>query len=124
MKHVAKRFLLHFFSAGPIWLAVYFLAALPISKWGQEPNLLATSLMMLVIAIREIFDANKLAKIRGKLLSTIFTKIVRNEEMNPVFLKPINDTLNDPRYTLRKSLIDLSSWALGISTAIWLMSLL
>jgi hypothetical protein len=110
--HIAKRFLLHYFMGIPIWIGVFY----GLSFVSQEPKPLAVALMMLVIAVREIFDANQLAKIRGELL-----KRVRGINFQRFSFAEIDATLRDPRYTLKKSMYDLASWSLSITTALWIL---
>ncbi len=88
---------------------------------GTDPDItskiIATAFMMAVIAGREIFDANKLAKIRGLILKDL----VDNSESQQELEQRAIISLQDPRYTLKKSLWDLGGWGAGIALMIILL---
>ena len=98
---------------------VWRFLAEPLSQ--ADPSILgkimATAFMMAVIAGREIFDANKLAKIRGFILKDL----IENNESTQELEQRAIISLQDPRYTLKKSLWDLGGWGAGIATMIILL---
>jgi len=118
-KHIAKRFVIHYFSAFGVWMMVWRFLAEPLSH--ADPGILgqvmATAFMMAVIAGREIFDANKLAKIRGLILKDLIDSSESQQELEQRAII----SLQDPRYTLKKSLWDLGGWGAGIATMIILL---
>ncbi len=88
---------------------------------GADPDItskiIATAFMMAVIAGREIFDANKLAKIRGLILKDL----IDNSESQQELEQRAIISLQDPRFTLKKSLWDLGGWGAGIALMIILL---
>lgn len=80
-------------------------------------KIMATAFMMAVIAGREIFDANKLARIRALILKDL----IHNNESRQELEQRAIISLQDPRYTLKKSLWDLGGWGAGIALMIILL---
>jgi len=117
--HIAKRFVIHYFSAFGVWMMVWRFLAEPLS--AADPSILgqvmATAFMMAVIAGREIFDANKLAKIRGLILKDLIDDSESKQELEQRAII----SLQDPRFTLKKSMWDLGGWGAGIATMIILL---
>jgi len=103
-QHILIRATLHFCLAPLIWFSVWKLLTEPLSK--ADPDLLAkimaTAFMMGVIAGREIFDASKLAKIRGDVI----TKILKTSQTPPK--AQLQKVMDNYHYTLKKSLYDLA----------------
>jgi len=118
-KHIAKRFVIHYFSAFGVWMMVLRFLGEPLSHAdpGVLAQVMATAFMMAVIAGREIFDANKLAKIRAYILKDYIADIEDKGELDQRSII----SLQDPRYTLKKSLWDLGGWGAGIATMIILL---
>jgi len=118
-KHIAKRFVIHYFSAFGVWMMVWRFLAEPLSHAdpGILAKVMATAFMMGVIAGREIFDANKLAKIRAFILKDY---IGNKEDKGELDQRSII-SLQDPRFTLKKSMWDLGGWGAGIATVIVLL---
>lgn len=84
---------------------------------GILGQVMATAFMMAVIAVREIFDANKLAKIRGLILKDLIDDSENTQELEQRAII----SLQDPRFTLKKSMWDLGGWGAGIATMIILL---
>ncbi len=118
-KHIAKRFVIHYFSAFGVWMMVWRFLAEPLSHAdpGILAKVMATAFMMGVIAGREIFDANKLAKIRAYILRDYIADIEDKGELDQRSII----SLQDPRFTLKKSMWDLGGWGAGIATVIILL---
>ncbi len=118
-KHIAKRFVIHYFSAFGVWMMVLRFLGEPLSHAdpGILAQVMATSFMMAVIAGREIFDANKLAKIRAHILKDYIADIEDKGELDQRSIM----SLQDPRFTLKKSMWDLGGWGAGIATMIILL---
>jgi len=118
-KHIAKRFVIHFFSASGVWMLVWRFAGEPLSQADSDTvsKIIATAFMMAFIAGREIFDANKLAKIRGLILKDLIDDSESKQELEQRAII----SLQDPRYTLKKSLWDLGGWGAGIALMIILL---
>jgi len=118
-KHIAKRFVIHFFSASGVWMLVWRFLGEPLSRADSDitSKIIATAFMMAVIAGREIFDANKLAKIRGFILKDY----IENKETKGELDQRSIISLQDPRFTLKKSMWDLGGWGAGIATVIVLL---
>jgi len=118
-KHIAKRFVIHYFSAFGVWMMVLRFLGEPLSHAdpGVLAQVMATAFMMAVIAGREIFDANKLAKIRGLILKDLIDSSESQQELEQRAII----SLQDPRFTLKKSLWDLGGWGAGIATMIILL---
>jgi len=91
----------------------------PLSRADSDitSKIIATAFMMAVIAGREIFDANKLAKIRGFILKDY----IENKETKGELDQRSIISLQDPRFTLKKSMWDLGGWGAGIATVIVLL---
>lgn len=113
-QHILTRATLHFCLAPLIWYLVLKLLTEPLSN--GDPNLvakiMATAFLLAVIAGKEIFDASKLAVLRGSVIE----KILKTSQTPPK--QELISVMNDPRYTLKKSLYDLVSWGAGITVII------
>lgn len=116
-QHIAERFVIHYFSAFGVWFLVYRFATEPLMAASESTvaKIMATAFLIGAVGIKEIFDANKLAKLRGEILK----KILKTGATPPK--DKILDAINDPRFTLKKSMYDLVGWGAGAITILVLI---
>ena len=115
--HIAKRFVIHYFSAFGVLLIVMRFASEPLSHAGESisAKALGVAFVMAAVAIKEIFDVNKLAELRGYLIANI----LKTGACPPKH--KLRAALTDPRYTLKKRMYDLAGWGPGVATALILL---
>ncbi len=115
-KHIARRFVIHYFSAFGVWMLVHRFATEPLMGASESTiaKVLTTAFIIGFVAINEIFDASKAANIRGDVIALILKTGATppQDELRAV--------LTDPRFTLKKSMYDILGWGAGSAT-VWVL---
>ena len=116
-KHIAGRFVIHYFSAFGVWLLIHRFASEPLMGASESmvSKVLTTAFIMGFVAFKEIFDANKLANLRGDLIFNILKTGATPPQHK------LRAALTDPRYTLKKSMYDILGWGAGSATILILL---